>query len=162
MRILLVEDDINKVAQISEVVRHACPQAEFTVRRSFQSGLREIIEHCPDILLLDMTMPNYDVGAREPGGKERRYAGREILRQIERRKLAPSVIVITQYEQFEENGQQVTLQELISTLHRRFATSFLGAVYYQAGSTDWIDELRRYLSDQTIGTDDGQAAMSDC
>jgi CheY-like chemotaxis protein len=99
----------------------------------------------PDVLLLDMTMPNYDVSDEEAGGRERRYAGREILRQIKRRGYRIHVIVVTQYEQFEEDGQQVPLSELTATLHKAYSDCFVGAVFYQAADISWMTELRKHL-----------------
>ena len=146
MRILLVDDDENKAREIGAFVSDAYGPDSLVVRRSYQSGLREILLEKPDLVLLDMTMPNYDVSAREPGGRERRYAGREILRQIERRQIAVPVVVITQYEQFEEDGREFTLAELVATLRQLFPTCFVGAIYYQAGNTAWMTELREYLT----------------
>lgn len=94
-------------------------------------------------------MPTYDVGPREPGGRDRRYAGREILRQLSRRRSALAVVVITQYEQFEENGVSVTLSELVAALESEYPSNFRGAVFYQAGNVAWMDELRLLLKKES-------------
>ncbi|VTS06148.1 response regulator transcription factor [Tuwongella immobilis] len=146
MRILLIEDDANKAEQIGNFVASILPDREMVVRRAFQSGLREAVLGAYGAILLDMTMPTYEVGPREPGGRERRYAGREILRQLERRSLRTPVIVITQYEQFEENGENVTLSELVSQLRNDYPAIFLGAVFYQASNTSWMDQLKSLLA----------------
>lgn len=145
MRLLLIDDDDNKVQQISAYVIQEQPAWNVDIRRSFQSGLRAIVTERPHIVLLDMTMPTYDVGTREPGGTERRYAGREILRQMERRALKIPTIVITQYEQFEEDGREMTLEELTSILHSRFPGCFFGTIFYQASGTSWMVSLRQML-----------------
>lgn len=145
MRILLIEDDANKAEQIGTFVGSVVPGAQIELRRSFQSGLKDAILGRFDAVLLDMTMPSYEVGPREPGGRERRYAGREILRQLDRRSTKAAVIVITQYEQFEENGDTVTLAELVSELKADYPQIFRDAVFYQAANTGWMEQLKSHL-----------------
>jgi len=64
MRILIIEDDANKAEHIRACVTSRSTVSEVEVRRSFQSGLREAIVSEYDLILLDMTMPSYDVGPR--------------------------------------------------------------------------------------------------
>jgi CheY-like chemotaxis protein len=146
MRILLIEDDLNKCEQIARFVGADFPDADLIIRRSFQSGLKEAILCTPDLILLDMTMPSYEIGPREPGGRERRYAGREILRQLSRRGIKLPVIVITQYEQFEDDGDIVRLPELVAELRSEYSDNFIDAVFYQAGNTTWMGQLRAMLT----------------
>lgn len=146
MKILLIEDDPNKAEQIGNFVVGVLPHSEMVIRRAFQSGLRDAVLVAYDAILLDMTMPTYEIGPREPGGRERRYAGREILRQLDRRSIQIPVIVITQYEQFEESGETVTLSELINQLRGDYPAIFLGAVFYQAANTSWMGQLRDLLT----------------
>jgi CheY-like chemotaxis protein len=150
MRILLVDDDKNKIKQISLFVSEILPYCDLSIKSSFQSGLKEIVLHPPDVLLLDMTMPNYDVTDREPGGRERRYAGKEILRQMQRRGLRVPVIIVTQYEQFEEDGRLFPLSELVAALRNEFTEFFTGAVFYQVANTEWMTELAELL--KKVGT----------
>lgn len=146
MRILLIEDDQNKCEQIARFVGAELPDAELVIRHSFQSGLKEAILCTPNLVLLDMTMPSYEVGPREPGGRERRYAGREILRQLSRRGIRVQVVVITQYEQFEEDGDTVRLPELVAELKAEYPEIFIDAVFYQAANTTWVGQLRALLT----------------
>jgi CheY-like chemotaxis protein len=145
MKALLVDDDKNKIEQIKGFVSERFPHILLAIKTSFQSGLKEIVLRPPDILLLDMTMPNYDVTEREPGGRERRYAGREILRQMQRRGLRVPVILVTQYEQFEEDGRLFPLSELVVTLQKDFPECFSGGVFYQAANTEWMSGLADLL-----------------
>jgi CheY-like chemotaxis protein len=145
MRMLLIEDDVNKAEQIAGFVGATFPDWELVVRRAFQSGLKEAIINPPQVILLDMTMPSYEVGPREAGGRERRYAGREILRQLSRRSISVPVIVITQYEQFEEEGEIVALAELVAQLRAEYPVNFVDAVFYQAANASWMERLKTLL-----------------
>ena len=92
-------------------------------------------------------MPTYDVGGKETGGRERRYAGMQILRQLKRKGTEVRTIIVTQFEQFGEGDQLLTLDQLRLDLATEFGTYYLGSVYYQAGDSRWRDELRDLLCD---------------
>ncbi len=145
MKVYIVDDEEGKTQNIEEFMRRLVPTCEIEVYRSFQKGLRALITSQPDLLLLDMTMPTYEVGPRESGGRDRRYAGREILRQLKRKKLFVPVIVITQYEQFEEGGKDVDLNTIRSDLHDKFPGVFIDAIYYNASDSQWMLTLERHV-----------------
>lgn len=145
MKIFLVDDEETKTKAISSFMEDRFPDHELESFRSFQSGLRAIVTETPSILLLDMTMPTYDVGPRESGGRERRYAGREVLRQIKRRRISLPVIVITQYEQFEEDGREVDLPTLREELREAYPENFIDSIYFNLGDSNWADSLERLV-----------------
>lgn len=144
-RILLVDDDPNKARQIRSFLSSEVPDAQVEERRSFQSGLKEALLSPPDLMLLDMTMPTYDVSGKETGGVERRYAGVEVLRRLQRKGIRIPVVVVTQFEKFGEGEELVTLEELRADLQDRFSESFRGAVFYQAANSEWKTELHDVL-----------------
>jgi CheY-like chemotaxis protein len=88
MRVLVVDDDENKLTHMLKLLRDSFPEFTIEERRSYQSGLKALLLNQPDLLVLDMTMPRFDVGSREKGGRERRYAGRRYLRNSTGRRLA--------------------------------------------------------------------------
>jgi len=157
MKILVIDDNPHKMRQIVDFLKHDFAAAEIVERRSYQSGLKAALLEDPQIILLDMTMPTFDVGGRETGGRERRYAGQQILRQLRRKDAKAFIIVVTQFEKFGEGDEQVTLDQLRDGLSREFEERYLGAVYYQAADSKWREELRamvaRVVSITTRGTD---------
>jgi CheY-like chemotaxis protein len=158
MRVLLVDDDPNKARQIRNFLDEEFADWQVEERRSFQSGLKEALLSVPDFILLDMTMPTYDVSGKETGGIERRYAGTEILRRLQRKGVNIPVIVVTQFERFGEGEELVTLDELRVNLAERFPESFKGAVFYQAANSEWKSELRRNLTDAAFNRREGSAS----
>src|SRR5688572_24536067 len=98
MKILVVEDDENKRVEISQFLQQAYPDVAVELARSVQSGLRYIKNHSPTLILLDMSLPNYDTGPDEPGGTPHIFGGRELLRQLDRFDINVPAIVITQFE----------------------------------------------------------------
>jgi len=145
MNTVVVEDDLNKLQQISELIRRELGNVELVERHSYQSGLKEIVRTRPDVAIVDMTMPTFDISPGEPGGRIRAYAGREILAEIERRGLPTKVIVVTQFETFFDQGGKVTLTELKSHLASQFPSNYVGTVYYNAAETSWRQELLNAL-----------------
>jgi CheY-like chemotaxis protein len=143
--ILIVDDDLNKIRQLRTFLEYEFQDLEVDERHSFQSGLKQTLLLPPDILILDMTMPTYDVGGKETGGKERRYAGFEILRRLKRRQSMVPVIIFTQFERFGDGDDLITLDELKLRLAGDFKESYKGAVYYQAADAQWRRELRDRL-----------------
>jgi len=144
--VLIVEDDENKVTQIKEFLKSAAPQANLIVAHSLQSGLRVVKEKQTDLVLLDMTLPTYDIGPDEPGGDTHPFGGREFLRQLQRFKLKMPVVVITQFETFGSGTDATTLSALDDELRRKHSDNYCGSVYYHAAIESWKDQLKLLLA----------------
>lgn len=140
MRVLIAEDDEDKRAKILQLINVNYPDWELLEARSFQSGLRSVENDCPDLVILDMTMRNYDKSITEDGGKPHHFAGREILRQMKRERIAIPTIVITQFDEFGEEGNKVTLDQLKAELSNRFP-SYRGTVRFRHNIDSWKSEL---------------------
>lgn len=141
MRILIVEDDEFKLSQLLSFVEAKCLHAAVLAKASYQSGLCAALDWSPDLILLDMNLPNYDTTPTDDGYRTLLFAGREILQELHRLKVRTSVIVVTQFEQFGEGDDVTTLTELSSSLKDQFADSFLGTVYYHPAQEDWKNSL---------------------
>jgi DNA-binding response OmpR family regulator len=141
MNILLIEDDEPKSERIKEFLSTLITNIEVIHKRSYQSGLRSLIARTPDLILLDMNLPNYDITAIEAGGKIMQFAGREFLRQMMRRDIKVPVIVITAFEFFGEGIDALTLEELDRELTEKYSENYLGYVYYHTILDDWKIKL---------------------
>ncbi|KAF2989831.1 response regulator [Methylocystis sp. MJC1] len=143
MNVLLVEDDQNKGTQLVNFIKDQFPDANIELVRSLQSAVRYIRKNHADIVLLDMTLPNYDAGPDEPGGgTTHSFGGREFLKQMERFQINVPVIVVTQFETFGQEPKALRLPELDAQLRRDHAPIYQGAVYYHASIHDWREKLR--------------------
>ena len=141
MRVLIVEDDDDKAQDLHAFLAINYVITDIEVARSFQSGLRSILAGDVDLILLDMTMRNYDRSVEEDGGRPHHFAGREILRQMLREEKRVPVIVVTHFDRFGEETEEVTLSELKSELRRRFP-DYLGTVHYRSNVDDWKLQLK--------------------
>lgn len=146
MNILIIEDDPLKSTQLAEVLKQIYTVANITETRSFQSGLKQVVEGRWDLVVLDMTLPTYDQEFGEDGGRIRTFGGMDIFDEIDRRALAIKVIVVTQFPAFGEGPERKTLEELATELKRDYAALYLGIVYYHPSQSDWKARMHELLS----------------
>lgn len=145
MKILIVEDDNNKRRHLVELVRELVPSAAVEERGSYQSGLSAALASDYDLLILDMSMPTFD-SMSGTSGNHRRFAGRDIIRELDRRRRVTRAIVVTQFETFGEGSNRRTLTELHEELAGSYATIYDSIVYYHAAQSDWREALGRRVA----------------
>lgn len=138
MKILIVEDDQNKIKAIENYLKELIMDSKITLKKSYQSGLKEILSNQYDLIILDMTMPTFDRSPTESGGKVLKYAGMEILRKMIRKKVYTFCIVVTQFDTF---GSK-TLKELEKELEEKFKKNYCGTVSYNSISAIWKENLK--------------------
>ena len=81
-----------------------------------------------DFILLDMSLPTYDVGPSETGGRPQSFGGRELLRYIDRKNIIIPVIVVTQYERFNKGQEYLDLDGLHKMLMREHSLTYRACV----------------------------------
>jgi CheY-like chemotaxis protein len=133
MKILIVEDDENKGESLRQFVRTLFPNAELELCRSLRSGIKSMRANRPALILLDMTLPNYDVGPNEHGMTPHIFGGQEFLKEMDRFDIFSPVIVVTQFEHFGEEPSK-TLVDLNDELRRQFEKVYIGALLTFAAS----------------------------
>ncbi|MDQ7727917.1 hypothetical protein [Halomonas sp. SpR8] len=146
MRILLVEDQKEKSDDVIIFLRNALEKsADINVRQSLRSGLKEIVcNGTYDLILLDMSMPNFDPGPDDPvGGTPESFAGREFLAQMDLRGIFTPVIIVTQYATFAKG--QIELKELDSFFKAEYSSFYLGSIYYSSADKAWQKKLENLL-----------------
>jgi len=136
MKVLIVEDDDDKAEDVKFFIQSTYLVDQIAIARSFQSGLSDIMHETYDLILLDMTMRNFDRSLEEEGGRPHHFAGREILRQMKREEIHAPVIIVTHFERFGEEAEEVTLTELKDDLQKRFP-DYLGTVHYRSNVDEW-------------------------
>jgi DNA-binding NarL/FixJ family response regulator len=151
MKILLIEDDPNKSKQLLEFLRAAFPPDSISERRSYSSGLKEIRDTQPDIVLLDMSLPNFDPDVGEDSGRFRSYGGRDVMQQIKRRRLPIKVIIVTMFGAFSTDEGTVSLRELSAQLNAEFPSVYVGTIYYDASGDAWREALLNLIKSQMDG-----------
>lgn len=161
LKILIVEDDEPKRGQVATFLADQFPTCDLHEARAFQSGLKAIMEDCPDMIVLDMSMATFDKSPDEPGGRFQPFAGREILRQMRRQNKNIPVVVLTQYDLFGQGNDVLSLEELDNQLRSGFSAMYLGAVYYNPNVDGWKEPLYRLLLEGVRRTKECDNARTD-
>ena len=141
MRVLLVEDDENKRSQMIRLLREDSAIQDVEISASYIGGVDRVLGGAFDLVVLDMTLPTYEVTADEEGGRPRAFGGRDILRQMKRRGIITPVIVVTQFDKFGDSGESKTREELDRELAEAHPKNYRGMVYYNSALEGWKDEL---------------------
>lgn len=145
MTILFIEDHPYKLGQVLNFLMEHFPDSKVEVRNSYNSGLRELITNCTnyDLLLLDISMPNYDISPEENGGDFLPLAGKLILKEMFLREIPTKTIVVTMHGSFEDGTK---LPELDYKLKSEFSDNYIGYVYFSAVSTEWKSQLGNLIN----------------
>jgi CheY-like chemotaxis protein len=80
VHILLVEDEAPKSTHIERFLKNLAPNVVISLAKSVNSAFDALEQNVPDLLLLDMSLPTFDIGDRESGGRPQGFGGIEILR----------------------------------------------------------------------------------
>jgi len=152
MRILIIEDDYEKREKIKLFIFEALGySSSVDERESLRSGLKALLSGDKyDLVLLDMSMPNFDIGPDEPGGgTPESFAGKELMAQMKLRNIVMPVLVITQYSTFD--GGSVTLDQLKKEFTDKYKEIFVDIIYYNSAVDCWKKDLETYLHKYTEG-----------
>lgn len=146
MNLLIIEDDMNKIKQIKDVIEVNYKEIIVQEAYSYQSGMEIVLDLSPDIILLDMSLPTYDITTKEKGGRPRSFGGRDILSEIKRKKIDSKAIIVTQFEDFQDEKESKNLYELKKQLAREFKRNYIGTVFYQPSGIEWQSELKKIIN----------------
>jgi CheY-like chemotaxis protein len=113
---------------------------------SFQSGLRTLKERQFTFVILDMTLPNYDIGPEEDGGELRQLGGQEFLRRMKRAQLLIPTVILTQYETFGSGRDRVDLANLRQVLEEKYGAFCEGVIYFNSALDSWKQELKNSIN----------------
>lgn len=145
MRILLVEDEAPKRANVRSLVEGMNINAVITEARSVGSAIRQLRRETFELVLLDMSLPTFDVGAGESGGRPQGFGGIEVLRYMDRFKVTAPAIVITAYPAFASGDQEIDLSSLSEKLKIDHPHSFSDLVFYNSMFSTWRVELEEMV-----------------
>lgn len=156
MKVLVVEDDQYKAKQLITFLRDSFVTTAVNIAPSVSSGMNKIKSSEFNLILLDMSLPTYDVGPSETGGRPQGFGGQELLRYIDRLNISTPVIVVTQYERFSDKGQvYLDLDGLNKMLLQEHPLTYRGLVFFASTNDNWKDGLRdkigEILERKTLG-----------
>ena len=144
-KILLVEDDLPKMTQISDAVDST--DIELTVARSINEAIRKLDETSFDCVLLDMSLPTFNEGPSvSSSGRQQDFGGRQILTYMWELEIQSRVMLVTQLPGFKnEGGKEVKLKELDESLTQDFPGLYMGFTYFHHSTDAWAKKLKDFL-----------------
>lgn len=146
-KVIVIEDDFKKMEDIKSFLVESYKLDIVTIKESYQSGLRELINNNYDLLLLDMSIPTWDKSIDEPGGNFEKFGGYKILKEITRKKKPVKTILITMFDDFGESDTSITLSQLDNILKTEFPDIYVGAVYYNTREEKWKNDLNSFIEE---------------
>jgi CheY-like chemotaxis protein len=146
MKVLIVEDEDPKLSALRSFVTQRYVSWEISVARSVRSATDMLRTQQPDLLILDMSLPTFDIVEGEPGGRPQGFGGVEVLRYLEMLEMSVPVVVVTGYEGFTKDGKTIDLSGLTVELTSEFSPNFRGAVQFNTVSGEWVAELQRLIN----------------
>ncbi|KAA0939840.1 response regulator [Psychrobacter sp. ANT_H59] len=152
MRILIVEDELSKKENILKSIYgkfNNLTVSEASSVRSAKQILKSKQEF--DCIILDMSLPTFDIKKDEFGGRPQGFGGKEIIRQMIRERIVIPIVVVTAYEvfhaknSFDDTIQDITLDELKDQLISYSNLIKIEVIKYDALIDDWKNQLMEFL-----------------
>jgi CheY-like chemotaxis protein len=141
MKILLVEDDGFKKKRISEHIENVHKHVDLIHSSSVNSAKRSIKTENIDLVLMDMSLPTFDITGDEAGGRPHTFGGKELLSYMFYRKIYVPVFVITQFERFQGEEGDVDVKALKKLLEKEYSAIFRNIISFSHLSDLWKSDL---------------------
>lgn len=145
MKIQIAEDENQKLDHIRDFAESLFKNSKIVVSKSVRSAFEILEDYRPQILFLDMSLPTFEIGSGEPGGRPQGFGGIEVMRYADSLDLDVAIFVITAYEGFEEGHKAVDLTELKQKLETEHGARFKGIVYYGGLGGEWSEMLKSLI-----------------
>jgi len=145
MNILIVEDNQKKLKNLKSWAGNNISNAVIEEAISYTSGVRKIYEGDWDLILLDMSLPTYDITPQEQGGDKKPLAGKEIMRRMIFRNINTPVIIVTQFETF--GDKEISIRFLNEEFEKDYSSIWKGTINYDEIKMTWVEELNRIYTE---------------
>lgn len=141
MDILIIEDNKNKLREISDFLKKYYLNCIIEEATSFKGGIKKVYENRWDLIIMDMTLPTYTITPTENGSSNKPVGGKDIMKRMLNRGILTPIIVITLFETFD--GGRISLDSLNKEFENDFYEIWKGTVFYE--SDNWRIQLKEIL-----------------
>lgn len=143
MKILFIEDDKYKRESVIVFIKSLHPNTEIDTAASYESGVQKGVDNQYDLILLDMTIPNFDTSEGRTGGQSFKNGGEMIVCELLDEDIDFRCAVLTQYETFNNE----TIDQISERISMRCGDKYLGYIKYNKLDEEWKDNLKLLLQD---------------
>ncbi len=147
LSILIVEDDRNKANTIVSYLKETFVDINIDLAMSYQKGVELAISNLYDLLLLDMSIPNYDIDGSGSSEDTLKNGGELIIYELLDENIAFHCTIITQYETINDEPLSV----IDDRLRLICGNKYHGYIQYQTYNDEWKNNLKINI-DNVINT----------
>lgn len=141
MKILFIEDDKYKRESVITYIKSLNRNTLIDTAASIESGVQMGVDNLYDLILLDMTIPNFDISEGRVGGQSFKNGGEIIVRELLDEDVDFKCAVLTQYETFNNE----TIEQISERISMRCEEKYLGYIKYNKLDEEWKDNLKHLL-----------------
>lgn len=145
MKILIAEDNNFKKQKILEHIKSKLQDADIVETYSFTTAWQTILNNEYDLIILDMSLPTFDITGVENGGDFRALGGKEIAKKMKRRRISAPFVFITHYKNFSDDINTYTFDSLRAELLTDYPKQCLEFIYFSSNSSEWRNQLDKVL-----------------
>ncbi len=146
-KILIVDDDNYKTSNIIQLLHSVSIDFNVTVEKALNPGLRKIRQETFDLIILDMSMPVFDISESSNFNS---YGGITFLEEMKRKRIDTPTIVVTQYQIFGEGPSQKTSDSINKTCNEKFG-NYRGLIIYSSIDNKWKEKLVKMIGESRNG-----------
>lgn len=147
MRVLLVEDEDPKRQHLLTFCDEVFEDVQVEQAASVRGAIDLLRLENVDLVLLDMSLPTFDIAAKERGGRPQGAGGIEIIRFLDMMDRVVPIVVVTAYPAIQIDGRQQTLDEVDALLREEHPNLYRGLVYFNSVYGGWRQELETAMRD---------------
>ena len=144
MRILIVEDDEFKAAQLRPILRG---RGAILLVQSVREAVVRVLKEDFDLIVLDMALPTFTKSPLSSGGTAQAQGGMEVIRALKSRRASVPIIIVSQYPDLEIEGSFLALQSCPTILRERYDANLIGAVLFDFDDQSWEERFRSLLEE---------------
>lgn len=145
LNILLVEDGEYKSNRITAFLKNELEINKVTLRKSYSSAVKELVQNRFDFAIIDMSLPTFDQTETDISDDFRAFGGLDIARQIKRRSIDVNFLFLTQHLSLIEDSSCMDLSEIDFFSKKNYEKTYKGIIYYEHSGSLWKESLKGIL-----------------
>jgi CheY-like chemotaxis protein len=146
-KILIAEDNNFKKQKILQHLQAVHNDLVVDETYSFTTTWKTIVKNQYDLIILDMSLPTFDITGLENGGDFRTLGGKELAKKMKRRNIETPFVIVTHYKNFSDNINTYTFESLRSELLTEYPNTCLEFIYFSSNSSEWRNQLDKVIID---------------
>ena len=142
-KILIIDDDIYKIENIKNLLYKIDDSYDVKIKKALNPGLKRLLEDQFDLILLDMSMPVFDLSETKNFDH---FGGVTFLKEMKRKRILTPTIIVTQYEIFGEGSTRKTSSSIDLDCKEQFP-NYKGLILYSSTDNSWKESMVKSIGE---------------